>query len=273
VTSRVITGTLASARVHARMDYRIIVPATAVQSPLPLLLHLHGAMSSAASLHEARSSYEAAWRRGELPPCVVACVSTPTRGGFYMDHADGPNWEAFVAEDFAAHVSRCVPVSAQRALLGISMGGYGALKMAFRHPERYVAVAALCPAIFPGETPVAVPQRNLNSILGELHRAMGTCPAQYARQCVPALARTNADRIRASRPSVFFECGRADEFLLHDGALYLQHLLIDLRLEHAFQSLPDMGHAGPAMTGRLDRALRFVGRALSHRLTAETLAC
>ncbi len=37
----------------------------------------------------------------------------------------------------------------KRAIAGLSMGGYGALKFAFEAPENYVAVAGLSPAIFP----------------------------------------------------------------------------------------------------------------------------
>ncbi|KLN59656.1 hypothetical protein WH96_16555 [Kiloniella spongiae] len=37
----------------------------------------------------------------------------------------------------------------KRAIAGLSMGGYGALKFAFEAPENFIAVAALSPAIFP----------------------------------------------------------------------------------------------------------------------------
>jgi S-formylglutathione hydrolase len=57
-------------------------------------------------------------------------------------------------------------------LLGASMGGYGALKMAFAEPERYLAVATMAPAIFPGETLADIDPTNAPGVLGELRDAM-----------------------------------------------------------------------------------------------------
>jgi S-formylglutathione hydrolase len=74
------------------------------------------------------------------------------------------------------------------------MGGYGTLTLAFAAPERFVAVAAISPAIFPGETPQDVPPRNIPSILGELHHAMsgGRRSCQVRReQCVRSRACTS----------------------------------------------------------------------------------
>ena len=59
------------------------------------------------------------------------------------------------------------------ALIGFSMGGYGALKLALRRPEAFAAVAALCPVIFPADIAADVPARNRPSILGDLNAAMG----------------------------------------------------------------------------------------------------
>ena len=57
---------------------------------------LHNYMDTVHDLVDPRS----AWSRGELPRAVVACESTPTAGGFYMDSAGGPQWETLVASEF-----------------------------------------------------------------------------------------------------------------------------------------------------------------------------
>ena len=57
---------------------------------------LHNYIDTVNDLVDPRS----AWSRGELPRAVVACESTPTAGGFYMDSAGGPQWETLVASKF-----------------------------------------------------------------------------------------------------------------------------------------------------------------------------
>ena len=108
------------------------------------------------------------------------------------------------------------------ALIGFSMGGYGALKLALRRPEAFAAVAALCPVIFPAGAAADVPARNRPSILGDLNAAMGADAETYSRNCVPALLSRNADAVRAADLRIFLDCGDAAELHLHDGADYLR---------------------------------------------------
>jgi S-formylglutathione hydrolase len=95
--------TFASAAVGAPVEVRVLTPPD-VDDGLPMLLPLHGAMSSAAALELYAPSIEALWATGELPPAIVGCASTPTQGGFYIDWPDGPAWETVVAEELPAHL-------------------------------------------------------------------------------------------------------------------------------------------------------------------------
>jgi S-formylglutathione hydrolase len=262
--STLVAGAFAARSTDSSVDYRVLVPTDSYpEERLPLILHLHGAMSSAAqSLEAAKPIYDAAWSRGELPRAVVACASTPTRGGFYIDPAEGPRWETLVAREFPDVVARRYPTRDVRVVVGSSMGGYGALKLAFREPERFAAVAALCPAIFPAETAAAVQPRHRPSVLGELHRAMGADEESYRRNCVYGILRSNLDRIQRSRVGIFLDCGDADEFGLHDGAIFLHQRLTECAVAHEFRSVAGAGHADGAAPRRLADALAFVGARL-----------
>lgn len=264
--STLLEGAFTARSTASSVEYRVLLPAHARPAErLPLILHLHGAMSSAArSLEGAKPIYDAAWSRGDLPRAMVACVSTPTVGGFYIDQAgSGPCWETLVATEFPDIVARRFDVGERRAVIGSSMGGYGALKLAFRDPERYAAVAALCPAIFPAEAAADVPERNRPSVLGELNRAMGGDETAYRRNSVYGILRANVDRIRAAGMGVFFDCGDADEFGLHDGAAFLHGLLKECAVPHEFRSVAGARHADAAADRRLADALAFVGRRLA----------
>jgi S-formylglutathione hydrolase len=179
-----------------------------------------------------------------------------------MDIAGRPAWETFVGVEFAEHLEQRYELNGTRAAFGLSMGGYGALKLAFRRPDSYAAVAALCPVIFPAETSAAVPEKNRPSILGDLNRAMGEDEGTYRGNTVYGLARANRDLLRGGGTRIYFDCSSADEFNLHDGAVYLDQLLKELRIPHEFRSIEGAGHADAKTASRQANAIRFLGRAL-----------
>lgn len=266
MTSELIEGVLDARATGTSVDYRVLIPAAHRPGErLPLILHLHGAMSSAASLVHARDAYERAWAQGELPPAVVACASTPTLGGFYIDHVDGPAWETLVGVEFPAFLEQRFDLTGTRAAIGFSMGGYGALKLALRRPDAWAAVAALCPVVFPAETAAAVPADNQPAILAELNRAMGADDATYARHSVYGLLRANHAAIRHAGTRIYVDCGTADEFRLHDGAIYLHEVMCGLDIPHTFRPIIGAGHADAYASTRQADALRFLGNALAAR--------
>lgn len=252
-----------SAATRSDVEYAVLAP-TAFwgHRSLPLIMHLHGAMSSAKSLEMARGAYEDAWAAGDLPLSIVACASTPTLGGFYIDHPGGPNWEALVAEELPAHLATRYPLSGLMAALGFSMGGYGALKMTLRRPDTFCAVSALCPTIFPAERAADVPERNRPSVLNDLNKAMAN--AGYELNSVPPLLRSGAEALRKAGTRLFIDCGENDEFMLHDGAVYLQRLMRELGVSHSFRSVAEAGHV-THMDDRQRAAVRFIAAALRER--------
>jgi S-formylglutathione hydrolase len=259
------THTFAANAVCAEVEYRVLAPEDLTAGEhLPLVLHLHGAMSSSAALDLAEPFYQELYADGAFPRAVIACPSTPTLGGFYLDHPGGPDWERLVAAEFPAHLAETIGPFSTTAVLGASMGGFGALELAFADPARYAAVAAISPAIFPGETPESVPERNIPSVLGDLHRAMGagTDPTGYRGNSVYGRARDHAGELRAERLPILVDCGAADEFLLHDGARYLHDVLDELGVDHVFRLVEGAGHVDALAEERTREAIRFLGTSL-----------
>src|SRR5215470_62047 len=89
------------------------------------------------------------WERKQLNEFLVA---TPAAGAtFYINSHDGRvRYEDFLVQEFLPGIEkkfRVKPGRANRAVSGVSMGGYGALHLAFRHPELFSAVSAHSPAL------------------------------------------------------------------------------------------------------------------------------
>jgi len=72
-------------------------------------------------------------------------------GSFYVNSPVTGRWEDHVLEDLLPFVEtryRTLPGPACRGIAGDSMGGFGALNFAMRHPERFGSVFALSPNLF-----------------------------------------------------------------------------------------------------------------------------
>lgn len=208
---------------------------------LPLILVLHGANSSADVLTMLKPIIETT----DLPRTLIACVSTPTVGGFYLGR-----WERLVADAFPAHLTEVFNIG-QIALVGSSMGGYGALRIAFADPARFTAVAAVSPALLT-EDPRP---RNTLSVLAQFAAEMGP------EDTITHRLRANADEVRASGLPILLRCGDRDVFNMHDGAERLHRDLWDLDIAHDYHLVRDADHLGPEATGALRAAFAFVGAA------------
>jgi S-formylglutathione hydrolase FrmB len=69
---------------------------------------------------------------------------------FYNDMAYGGKYWQFISEEVPAVVRDIFPLSSDRKdnfVAGLSMGGYGAFKLALTHPERFAAAASLSGAL------------------------------------------------------------------------------------------------------------------------------
>lgn len=80
----------------------------------------------------------------------LAVVMPSVHLSFYADMAHGGKYWQFISEEVPAVVRDLYPLSSARAdnfVAGLSMGGYGAFKLALTHPDRFAAAASLSGAV------------------------------------------------------------------------------------------------------------------------------
>jgi S-formylglutathione hydrolase FrmB len=89
-------------------------------------------------------------RNGNVREMIVVMPSgfNSYRGGFYTNSAVNGNWEDYIFSDLVKNIDtnyRTVARAESRGIAGHSMGGYGAVTLAMKHPDVFSAVYALSP--------------------------------------------------------------------------------------------------------------------------------
>lgn len=80
----------------------------------------------------------------------LAVVMPSASNSFYQDMFRGSDYLTYLTEELPKFVKSIFPISGRREdtfVAGLSMGGYGAVRLAFTKPEQYAACASLSGAI------------------------------------------------------------------------------------------------------------------------------
>jgi pimeloyl-ACP methyl ester carboxylesterase len=123
----------------------------------PVLYLLHGATSVPEAWLDGsyqdldlRVALDSLWRAGAIPEFIVVMPDANNKlgAGWYANSPATGNWEDFVVRDLVTHIDRqyrTVPRATLRALVGHSMGGFGALAIGFDAPGVFGLIYAISP--------------------------------------------------------------------------------------------------------------------------------
>jgi S-formylglutathione hydrolase FrmB len=134
----------------------VLLPPSYDRSPArryPVLVFLHDGYGNVRTLERrgVAADFAARMADGRLPEFLV--VAPGARGSWFSDSADGKRrWEEFLTGDLLREIEkryRVVPGREGRGITGISMGGYGAVKIALKHPDLFASVSSLSGALIP----------------------------------------------------------------------------------------------------------------------------
>ncbi len=256
-------GTFHSAAVAADVNYVVDLPPSYDSSPgkrYPVVYVLHGLFEGPGFWeHRGLAALLADLRaKGSLAEFLV--VAAAGGNSFFVNGHTG-NYQDLVTKDLIAHVESTYRVTAGRkgrGLLGVSMGGYAALRIAFQQPDLFAAVATHS-AMLLDRVPTAEEGARRGQ-MAAFHAVFGdpVDPALWARNDPLAAAR-QADRNTA--PALYFDCGSEDRFGLAGGNKELHRILEERRVPHTFELGPG-DHGYEFVRSRLATSLSFLGRQL-----------
>ena len=240
----------------------------------PLCILLHGGGGSRDNLAVLKPLFDQWWATGIVPPMVIASASTGAMS-YYLDHPDGSaRWEAFIAENFPEYLRDKYNAGRNRAstfIAGISMGGYGALKIAFARPDQFGAVAAIQPLLEPGFRDAEIGARNrLHHMVGGPRELLGENrdAALFEANNPASRARANALAIRGSALAICLEVGDQDFLNAHDGTEFLHRVLWDLDISHEYRLIRGADHGGPTFVPRIRDAFAWLGSIVAEQRAA-----
>jgi S-formylglutathione hydrolase FrmB len=188
-------------------------------------------------LHGLSDDYTGWMRRTRIEPYVIdaklplVVVMPDGFRGFYTDANDGTRYAIYCGPELVQFVETTFPVKRSRearCIGGLSMGGYGALRLGLGFPELYCSVVSHSGAFHRGCEPCAD-----DEIYPEQSRIFGTDPRG-----------TNHDLLKLARdvkatekqPKIRIDCGTEDHLI--DANRTLHRKFDELGIEHEYEEFP-----------------------------------
>lgn len=170
-------------------------------------------------------------------------ILAPSAGHtFFINSESGKvRYEDFFVREFMPQMEKKYRAESNRAtrgITGVSMGGYGALHMAFKHPDDFAAVSAQMPALI-----TDLPKNMSSDAPGSPGALLGDVFGSpfnreyFERNNVFYFAKTDSVA-SLKRMSIYFNVGNNDDYGFQQGAQQLDKLLTQRGIPHKFHIYP-----------------------------------
>ena len=226
----------------------VIVPAMDVPAPYHVMVLLHG-LSDDHTIWCRRTSIE---RYVDGLPMIVVM---PNGGrGWYTDADEGSAYYSAIAMELSLLIEHLFPTKTPWCVTGLSMGGYGALKLALSNPTRFVSAVSHSGALKFGNGNVG---HDGGALPAEFQRILGK-DAKGGPNDLFALASALRP---VQRPKLRIDCGTED-FLIESNRAYRQ-FLEEIGYVHEYDEFPG-AHTWSYWDEHVQQAIQFHLRNLNN---------
>lgn len=266
--SRVDCSRLDSKILGRPVPYCVMLPPSYDQNKTqryPVVYYLHGLGDNEQSLINAGgwNMYEDALAQKKVGEFLI--VTPYGFQSFYINSLDGKmKYEDFFLKEFLPAIEkkyRLKPGRANRGIMGVSMGGFGALHYAFKYPQMFVSVSTHMAALQD-----KLPKQVGNTPEGKMMGTIFGSPINetyYQANNPLHLART-APVASLKAMKIYFDCGDHDSYGFNVGNAQLDEILKQRGIPHEFHIYPG-GHDMQFVLEHFATSLQWHSRAF--RLT------
>jgi S-formylglutathione hydrolase FrmB len=198
---------------------------------------------------------------GTIPPMII--VMPDGAKSWYINAYDGKeSYEDFFFNEFMPSIEKTYRIKAEkryRGIAGLSMGGFGTLVYALRHPSLFAAAAPLSAAVMDNDGITKMPDNNYENTFGQLYgrglKGDARLSDTWQKYSVLKLVEsTPVDELKKVR--YWIDCG--DDDFLTKGNCLLHIALTDKRVPHEFR-VRDGAHTWTYWRTGITDALKFIG--------------
>jgi S-formylglutathione hydrolase FrmB len=197
----------------------------------------------------------------EIPPMILVM---PDGGvSYYINNYNGTvRYEDFFFKEFIPYIEANYRIRAEkryRGIAGLSMGGYGTLVNALKHPDMFTACAAFSAALYNDDEILNVIQKDWEMKYAVLY---GHGLAGKERINETFIANNPFYIIQKSEPEkfkqlkIYIDCGDDDQFSESNSLFHV--LLLKKKIPHEFRTR-DGSHKWIYWRSGLVYALKFIG--------------
>ncbi|MCZ4282735.1 alpha/beta hydrolase family protein [Kiloniella laminariae] len=257
--------TIALESLETPLDYSIYLPEAYCNNegaPYPVLYLLHGyggGHHDWPKVGNITSTLDRLITDQIIPPLIV--IMPAAAKSWYVNSPKHGNYETAILYELPEAIEAEFPVQANkggRVVAGLSMGGYGALRMAYLEPDRFAAVAALSPAIFPNATgdddfrPIQI--KLFSGVFGDPFIV-----EKFNQKNIFSLIENTPNP-----PATFLTVGDDDSFGLYDGT-YAFYKLMREQKKPVELRVTDGNHSWKLWSREIETALLFLSKKLERQ--------
>lgn len=228
---------LASKLMERDISYRVVFPADydadgKAQKRFPVIYLLHGLTGNFRNWTDMTKLSEYARDHSFI-------IVTPDGGnGWYSDSVTTANdkYESYIIKELIPEIDakhRTIATRDGRAIAGLSMGGYGAVKFGMKYPDRFYLAGTFSGALgvssFTERTAGQI-GKSVDAILGD-----ADSDSRKANDIFGLMRAMNADGVKAL-PYIYSSCGTED-FLFQNNRDFAS-LLVEKKVAHEYRQLP-----------------------------------
>ncbi len=236
--------TINSAILGRAVEYSIYLPDgyDRTNRVYPVLYLLHGYSDDETGwtqFGEVEAIAGKAIKEGDATPMIIAM---PDGGvSWYINSYDGKTkYEDFFVKEFIPYIDKTYRTRSEkryRAIAGLSMGGYGSLLMATKHPELFSSCSPLSAGVFTNDEIINASDEIWKTVLGDLYgkkdlTGKNRITPYYEQNSILSLI-SKGDAKALSAVRYYVDCG--DKDFLIKGNMALHGAMIDKKIPHEFR--------------------------------------